>query len=132
MASLSDQDKQKCLYHLGYLGTSLGATIALGIPAAIPTMFIAAFSLALLQDDNWFSDFHRILSILDGIETKMVQAQDRLAARVAGSVTMNPTEIDDLENEYRRWGYRLADILGTPVNPYSPRYSSGGICVARA
>jgi hypothetical protein len=131
---LSQDDQERAKYHLGYLGTTLGASIALGIPAAIPTDFITEHALTLIRSfDNtfWEPKIISILDAMDTIEAQMLQALPRLSAKVAGSVTLNLNETDFLEGEYRRWGYRLADILGTPVNPYSPRYSAGGICVAR-
>ena len=126
---LTDAEKQKVAYHLGYLGTSQGFSINLGIPAANQPMFIVFTALeniiTLADADMYVSRIRQIIGIMDNIETKMIAAQDRLSAKTAGEVELNPHETDKLEGEYVRWGYRLADVLGAPPNPYSLRYQVG-------
>jgi hypothetical protein len=68
-----------------------------------------------------------ILGVLEGIEEKLICAQDRLAAARLGNLTLRgikrgETEADGLENEYTRWAGRLADILGVPFYPGSRRF----------
>jgi DUF1009 family protein len=64
----------------------------------------------------------RVLKIMDDLELKLIDSQDRLAAIQLDSLKLRENEPDQLEKEYARWGFRLADILGVPVYPYSTRY----------
>ena len=68
----------------------------------------------------------QILNILDGIETKMVDAQDRLAAIALGGLKLRENEPDRLELEYHRWTDRLADILGVPKYAFSTKNRNAG------
>lgn len=75
----------------------------------------------------------RFLGVLDGVECRMVEAQDRLAATQLGDLRLRDGEPDLLEREYSRWAKRLADVLGVPLYPYSTRFKgvrSGNIPVS--
>lgn len=63
----------------------------------------------------------RILGILDGVECRLVAAQDYLAASQLGNLKPREDHPQALELEYNRWAQRLADILGVPMYPYSQR-----------
>jgi len=67
----------------------------------------------------------QILGVLDGIETKLVEAQERLAAAALDGLKLRENEPDMLELEYRRWADRLADIFGVPKYAYSSRFRAG-------
>lgn len=126
---LSDAEKESVRYHLGYLNTSPAASISLGFPAASQPMFLVESAMNLILPEAE-SRVRRFIGILDGIEAKLVEAQERMAAKVVGEITTNEKEPAMLEVEYHRWQGRLARQLGVYPNPFSPSSGLGGINVS--
>ena len=123
--ALTDQEKERARYHLGYPEVQPAASITFGIPRPIQTAFLVESALNLLlpvAEDRVRS----ILGVMDGIECRLIDAQDRLAAKQIDQLTLRDDEPSQLEAEYRRWGYRLADTLGVPIYAYSVRYRREG------
>jgi len=123
---ISASERERILYHLGYLAVQPAASIQYGIPRPIQTMFLVETAMNNLLEVA-VDRVRRVLQIMDGIENKLVDAQDRLAADQLGDLKIRATEPDQLEGEYRRWGYRLADILGVPIYAYSTKYRNAGV-----
>ena len=135
--ALTEIDKEKIRYHLGYLETSFGgnqaaAAISFGIPQPLPTMFLVENAIQnLLTNEFAIERVRRILGVMDKLETQLEAAACTLAAEQIGELKLRSAKCgetfpDLLEREYVRWGYRLADILGVPPYPYSRRYQKGG------
>lgn len=122
---LTAAEKQRCRYHLGYPSLTTAASIQLGVPALSQTNFLVENALTRLMEEA-LPQVRAIISTMDNVELKLIEAQDRLAAEKLSDLTLNNSEPDMLEKEYRRWGYRLADIVGAPIYPYSTRYSDRG------
>jgi len=122
---LNDQEKERARYHLGYLNVQSAASIQLGIPRPLQTMFLLETALNNVMETA-IPRVRSILSVMDGIECKLCEAQDRLAAKVLDGITLRDSEPDQLEREYVRWGWRLADLLGVPIYAYSTRYRNAG------
>lgn len=123
-ALLSETEKHKVRYHLGYLSPDPVVSIQLGVPRASQPMFLVESAMNNLPAEA-VGNVRRIVVILDGVEERLVQAQDRLAAKQVGNITMREDEPLALEREYRRWAERLADFLGVPLNVYSQRFRGG-------
>lgn len=117
---------------MGYLLTTLAPSIQLGIPQALPTLFILEQSLVLLTNQFAVERAQRILTKLDNLEAKLEAAQCTLVASELGSLKLHPLKdrgllfTDSLEREYIRWVNRLADILGAPKYAYSERFRRRG------
>lgn len=122
---LTDAEKQRAAYHLGYPAVTSAASVAFGVPTLTQTNFLVYSSLDKLLPSA-LDQVRAIVSTMDTIEAKLVEAQDRLAATQLEELHLRENEPDMLEAEYRRWGYRLSDIIGAPVYPYSRRYASSG------
>lgn len=118
---LSDEEKERARYHLGYPEVQAAASIQFGIPRPIQTAFLveSAFGLVI---ERAVPRIRSILQIMDGIEEKLVEAQDRLAAIQLEELHLRENEPDMLEREYVRWGMRLADLFGVPIYAYATRY----------
>lgn len=141
MASLTDQDKERVRYHLGYMETSFGgdqaaASLQFGIPRPAQTMFLVENAIQnLLTNTFAVRRVQKVLAVMDSIEAQLEAATCQLAAEQVGELKLRgakcgETYPDLLEREYVRWGYRLADILGVPVYAYSTRYrkaACGGV-----
>lgn len=122
---LSESDKERVRYHLGYLEVQGAASIQFGIPRPLQTVFLLEDAMNNIIA-NAISRVQKILTVLDGIENKLIESQDRLAAKRLDSLELRENEPDQLEREYVRWGHRLADILGVPIYAYSTRYRAAG------
>lgn len=122
---LTDSEKQRIRYHLGYPALTDAASVAFGVPTMNQTNFLVQSALNRLLEPA-LEQVRKIVEVMDGIETKLIESQERLAAIKLEELTLRENEPDLLENEYKRWGYRLADIVGSPIYPFSRRYSGGG------
>jgi hypothetical protein len=110
---------------MGYPAVTTAASVSFGVPVFTQTNFLVYNVLDKLLDSA-IEQVRSISKVMDGIEDKLIDAQDRLAAEKLEELTLRKDETDALEGEYRRWGYRLSDITGAPIYPYSRRYSGGG------
>jgi hypothetical protein len=124
-AALTDAEKQRVAYHMGYPGVTSAASVAFGVPLMTQTNFLIYNVLGHLLDSA-IDQVRSISNTMDGIETKLIDAQDRLAATRLEDLYLREDECEALNKQYQNWGYRLSDITGAPVYPYSRRYSGGG------
>ncbi len=131
MATLTEQEKERARYHLGYLNVQGAASIQFGIPRPLQTVFLLEQSFTSLIDAA-LPRLRRILRIMDDIEDQLIESQQRLSAKRLDGIELRENEPDLLEREYVRWGRRLADLLGTPIYPYSERYKRHSGVVARS
>lgn len=133
---LTQGEKERIRYHLGYMETSFGgnqaaASLSFGIPRPSQTMFLVESAIQELLTNIYAVDRCRsVLQTMDNLEQQIAASACMLAAEQLGEMklrgaTAGETFPDLLEREYVRWGYRLADILGVPVYPYSRRYQGG-------
>lgn len=133
--ALTPQEREKVRYHLGYPSTAQMASIQLGIPRPIQSLFLVEQAMNLLIADAEIR-VRQMLAKMDLIESKLLEqvTDDHLAAirledlylRARSAGGGGNTEGELLEEEYQRWGWRLADELGVPVYPYSKRYRVNG------
>lgn len=123
--ALTQEERQRVRYHLGYGAVQPAAMLTFGMVKPYPTAFLveqAMDQILPVAEDKC----RQLLTVLDGVECRLVDAQTRLAASSIDQLKMRADEPERLEDEYRRWGYRLADLLMVPVYPYSTRYFPGG------
>jgi hypothetical protein len=129
---LDDSEKERVRYHLGYPEVQPAASIQYGIPRPAQTAFLVELAMNNIIDAA-LPRVRSLLKIMDDIEAKLVDAQDRLAAIQLSDLKLREDEPAQLEREYVRWGMRLADIVGAPIYAYSTRYriamTSGSIPV---
>lgn len=134
MAScLTEFDKERCRYHLGYLESEQAPSIQLGIPRPIQTIFLLEQAIQnLITTELACARVRRILNQLDKIEDQLAASICMLGVEKLGELTLHPLRdrgklvTDSLEDEYRRWAYRLSDVLGVGVYPYSDRFRRRG------
>jgi hypothetical protein len=118
---LNDFERERVRYHLGYPQVQPAASIVFGVPRPIQTEFLVEQSMTFIlpmAEDR----VRKILTVMDGVECRLEAAQDRLAAMKLDSLELRSDECGQLETEYQRWGFRLADVLGVPVYAYSTKY----------
>lgn len=138
--ALSESEKERCRYHLGYLGTSVGgqgvaASLSFGIPQPVQTVFLLEEAIQNLLT-NPFSEerVRKILCVLEKLEDQLMNVGCSLQVEQVGEVKMRSGKLgesypDMLEREYVRWANRLADVLGVPLYPFAKRFqaSAGGV-----
>lgn len=116
--ALSNTERERCRYHLGYLSVSPAPALAFGIPVPIQTMFLIESAMNLLLPEA-MPRVRMLLERLDEIETKLYEGLDYLAADQVDDIKIRPDHLDQLEREYCRWVGRLSDEIGAPPYPGS-------------
>ena len=120
---LSDADKERARYHLGYMEVTVASSMHFGIPQVTDTqwMFEDAITRVMVAAEP------RVVALLDQldcIEKLMMRASGELFAKRIEGLEPNLDQPDDLEEEYVRWACRLADMLGIMPYPYSKRFAT--------
>lgn len=129
-ARLSEHDRARVRYHLGYLNTEPSASIQLGFPRASQALFLVDQAMDRLIP----AAVQKAMQLLDRLETvecQMFEANKRLKAVQIDNLTLRRSndernEQDMLRSEYLHWASALADLLGVALNVYSHRFRGGG------
>jgi hypothetical protein len=129
---LSESDKERARYHMGYLETEFAPSIVAGVPQPLQTVFLLEDALNRIVNQYSVRRVRGILCTLDTIEAKMREALCQIGVMRLGDLELHPLKekgrlaTDSLEVEYRRWASRLADVLGAPKYLYSDRSHKSG------
>lgn len=126
MALLTDAEKARVRYHLGYLASGFAASLQYGLPRPVQTVFMLESAMSGLVEADALDRVRKILATLDKIEDKMICATDQLGVESLGEIKLRANHPDLLEKEYSRWSSRLADILGVPKYAFSEKTRRGG------
>src|SRR5260221_3538812 len=127
MDMLSDRDKSRTRYHLVFVQTSFAASLMLGIPKPMQTIFLIEDAMSLLVEEGAVARVRCILDTMDGIEGQLRGATTSLLASELGNLKLHPLAsrgqlfTDSLEKEYVRLGDLLARLLGCSPHGYSYR-----------
>ena len=126
MASLPDADKARVRYHLDYPMLTTAVSVV-----ATAVMHSEIRTILEVQMDNVdpavFTYVTRVLDRLDAIETQMDDALERMQARKADVVELNPNEQGDLLGVYEHWRNRLCNLLAVQVNPFKTEGAARGL-----
>lgn len=120
---LSDANKERARYHLGYMQVTTASSFGFGIPQATETQFMFESALQRLQA-NAEPRFISILDKLDEIECRLFRSSEELFAKRAGDLEPNLEQPNDVERELVRWACQLAQMLGIAPYPFSERFKS--------
>jgi hypothetical protein len=130
--ALDTQERERVRYHMGYLSVQPAASITFGLPAPIQTLFLLELAMDKILPEAE-DRVRRLLTVLDGIECRMIDGQNYLVATQLDQMYIRTDHIEALEWEYSRWASRLSDELGAPLYPGSHKftklfrnYGSGG------
>lgn len=125
LAVLTEEEKARIRYHLGYLQVMPASAIILGIPAASQPAFLVEQAMEHIPD-NAIAIIRNLVAKCDITENNIMLAQTRMVARSVDEIDLNPDEADQLRGEYRYWVQKLSDNLGAPINAYASAFQSGG------
>ena len=123
--ALSDNEKVRIIWHLGYLATSRAASIQLGFPRANQTLFLVESAMELTSTpmegivrDN--------LEACDQAERDEREARRRFKVSKVADVTFNPDEARQRRDAYWDEAVGLASILGVPINTMDGKWAGRG------
>lgn len=123
-ALLTEAEKGRILYFLGYGVVNIADIFALGVPATTEPLYIAMSTINRIPVSR-IHIIRELLGTMEGIEQQMREATLRFKARSLGEITLNPDEPRMLREEYAWWAGRLSDTTTAPLNPYSSAFSGG-------
>lgn len=120
---LSEADKERARYHLGYMTVVVASSFAFSIPQVTETQWMFESAITRLRPESE-PRVVKLLNYLDEIECRLFGSSGELFAKRAGDLEPNLSQPDDIEREYVRWACRLADMLGVFAYPFSKRFES--------
>jgi hypothetical protein len=116
-AVLTDEEKARIRYHLGYPQTDPVSSIQLGSPAFGQPLFMVESAMERIPVAV-IGIIRQLVQVLDHMEARIIEAPDFLVVSAAGEVDINKDYIEQLRTEYARWAQKLADNLGAPINQF--------------
>jgi hypothetical protein len=123
-AVLTEEEKARIRYHLGYPQTDPVASIQLGVPRSSQPMFLVETQMNRIPDTA-IALIRICVARCDATEQRIMECQERMAAKSVDEVDLNPDEPEMLRKEYRYWVQKLADNLGAPINAYASAWQAG-------
>lgn len=124
---LSDAEKERVRYHLGYLNVSPAAARALGMPSSNEPAYLVEYSMDSLLPSGE-PGVRRAIVELDCIEDQLADARKQLGMRQVGEIVFAGDDgMMALERQYVWWADQLASTLGCIRNPMSPKWQGMGM-----
>lgn len=124
--ALSDQEKADVRYFLGYPDSKTNFAYMGGSVVFYEATLIINAALSDLAETAE-NQVRRIMNTLREIESQIETVRKRRKADKVGEIELNRREGAQLEAECRRWGYRLAELIGCQPNEQSERYGGLGV-----
>lgn len=121
--ALSDADKERARYHLGYMLVTVASSYAFGVPQSTETQFMFESAITRVMPASE-ARIVALLDKLDAIECTLFESSEQLFAKRAGDLEPNLGQPEAVEEEYVRWASRLGDALGVIPYPFSKRFQS--------
>jgi hypothetical protein len=125
--ALTDAEKARVRYHLGYTNIDDAFAMSLGVPQA--TSLQATLELNFDKLSPQGEPFVRqCICELDTIERQMSDFRQSLEFKSTGSVQFRGSEaFAELDIQYKRWRAKLSDIIGSYPNPTSILDNQGAL-----
>lgn len=118
--ALTEQQRIRVRYHMGYLQVADAYTFVLGSPASVETTFIIEGAMDRLLE-HAIPLLLQIVDTLDRIECQKVDDLENMAVESIGDIRINLKEQRQLVSEYDYWVATLSNMLGCPRNPFDKR-----------
>lgn len=127
--ALTDTQKTRIAYHLGYPLITAGAGAGMALPTMVQVLFPVYGPLNHLEPTGEAS-ITTLISNCDAAETQMLDAQSRMKVTGVGSISLRADEFQSLNAAYAEWRRRLSQATSIPIN-VTPSGSGGGVVVRR-
>lgn len=116
--ALTDEERTKVRYHLGWHVTSENVINASGLPVSVPAELLLEKNIAVLtpQGETRVRECLCQLDKLEGIQKGAVE--DMLVTK-AGAVEIRKDYMELVESQYQAWQRKLADALGGGIHVFS-------------
>lgn len=122
--ALSNAEKERVRYHLGYMSTNMSSSLSLGVPSVSQLQFILERQMVSLLVDAE-PGVRRAIQELDCIEDQQSSFRRSLEVLSTGDVKIRGADaFAELDIQYSRWCQRLADTLGSTINPFSLQHQT--------
>jgi hypothetical protein len=131
-SGLTNFEKVRIRYHLGYPMTAMAASVQLGVFKPVQTAFLLEDAFNLLIDPDVITIVQGLIATMDSLDAQILCAAPSLSAAKVGDIELHPLKgqgklaTDSLRKEYVEIGHRLADVVGCPIYPYAMRYQRSG------
>lgn len=124
--ALTQEERARVRYHLGFPNIGNATVLALGFPAAgHPAFLLEAAMDQILPEAE--PKFREVLAQCECIESQQQDARKRIQTAAVGTVVLRGREeLEDLEDQYDYWTDALVDIFGVNKNPYSKKHQRVG------
>jgi len=127
-ASLTEADRARIRYHMGYGNVAAAPSLQLGIPAMTEQLWVVDKGMDNLLPIA-IPRVQSILNTMDLLEQQLANVSPFLLAQSTSDGvqlrTGRPGQStpDLIEKEYVRWARRLSNILAAPLCPYAERFA---------
>lgn len=118
-------ERAKIRHHLGYPNVSAMASIQMGVPKPLQTLFLVETAMDKILTE-YLPILRTTIATLDSIECQLVDGQKYLPVNRMGEMEIRKEHLQQLEGEYKRWAFRLAEDIGVPIYPFSSRFKGTG------
>ena len=129
---LSNEEKSRIYYHLGWPQVDALAVIQFGMPAMSQPMWLIATALERVQEVA-LPKLREVLKECDDCEKLLSKSRKYLVAESLGELKLRAGHQGLIRKEYQDWVNKVCDILGATMNVYSARFryqaSGGGVNV---
>jgi len=113
---LTEEEKEKIRYHMGYPSQGEYRSYFAGIPFNPQTLYLLEGRMERLAEQS-LPRVRVLLGRLDGIDEQTYCASFKhMAAEQLEDLRPNPQYNEELRREYTYWQQRLAQVLNVPVN----------------
>jgi len=119
-AILTEEEKSKCRYHLGYLDVQAASSFSLGTPAMVQTQFMIEGAMNNLNMVA-YPKFVQLLCRLDQVEAEVYCTLDLVQVNKVDSVEVNRNQMKELAARYKLAQQALAQMLGIVPQPFEQR-----------
>lgn len=121
---LTDDEKARIRYHMGYPMLTYVATFSIGVPIAFETSFIIEGAMNLVAGPT-LTRVQTLLCRLEETECQMHENIDLAVITKLDEIGIDPNMQRSFKSAYAYWQNALGNVLSVPVNPFDQRRGGG-------
>jgi hypothetical protein len=121
---LTEEEKVRVRYHLGYVNVGQASTFVLGTPASVDVSFILENAFLKILPAA-LSLVRELIGKCDACDAQLLEDMPNLAVDAVCDIKLRSDEMQQLDMRYERWRTALANCFGVYPNPYDKRTIGG-------